>query len=221
MANGLRGLARLHSTFWCFSSRSYPALEWVKPWEATLTFQLTLGHASGVGIHNLKDSLPSGIVELGSKAMTQWWTRYIRTVSRGPMTLLHGDAHVGNTYLVPGGDLGFLDWACVRQGNWAFDVGYFIVGALDVADRRAHQADLVEEYRKALEVPASDLPTAEQAWLRYRSTPAYGLTVWLATGSSVNYQKREICSNLVHRYATAFLDLDTRSAIAALENTHG
>lgn len=217
VANGLRGLARLHSAFWRFTDRSHPALGWVKPWKVTWRFQLTLRKTCGAGIANHRDSLPAEVAALGASGMESWWSRYIRTVSVGPMTLLHGDAHVGNTYLVPDGDLGFLDWACVRQGNWAFDVGYFLVSALDVADRRAHEADLIEEYRKALDVPADDLPTTEQAWLRYRTTPPYGLAVWLATGSSVNYQKPLICSALVHRFASAFVDLDTPSALASLE----
>lgn len=216
VANGLRGLARLHSRFWRFTKDGYPALAWVEPWKATLRFRLILRGCCGRGIANLRESVPDEIAGLGAKGIEQAWTRYIRSVSRGPLTLLHGDAHVGNTYTVPGGEYGFLDWACVRKGNWAFDVGYFLVSALDVADRRAHEVDLLEEYRKALEVPAVDLPSREEAWLRYRGTPAYGLAVWLATASSVNYQSHAICSNLVNRYATAFLDLDTPAALAEL-----
>lgn len=219
VAIGLRGLARLHSKFWEMSRTTYPTLAWAKPWKVTWTFRLTLRNTCGAGIANLKESVPAELAALGARGMEEWWTRYVRTVSRGPVTLLHGDAHVGNTYLLPEGELGFLDWACVRLGNWAFDVGYFLVGALDVADRRAHEADLIEEYRKALDVPTADLPTTEDAWLRYRTTPPYGLAVWLATASSANYQKHDICSNLVHRYGTAFLDLDTRSALADLENS--
>jgi len=219
VASGLRGLARMHSAFWNFSSRTHPELGWVKPWKVSWTFQLTLRQTCGIGISNLKDSLPDAVAALGAKGMEQWWSRYIRTVSRGPTTFLHGDPHVGNTYLVPDGELGFLDWACCRRGNWAFDVGYFIVSALDVADCRAHEADLVEEYRRELDVPPEDRPTREQAWLRYRTTPAYGLAVWVATGSSVNYQSSEICANLVHRYGSAFVDLDTPTALSNLEDT--
>jgi hypothetical protein len=116
-------------------------------------------------------------------------------------------------------EVGFLDWACVRRGNWAFDVCYFLVSALDVADRRAFEVDLVEEYREELDVPPEELPTREQAWLRYRTTPPDGLAVWLATRSSINYQGHEICGNLVHRYAAAFVDLGTRSAVVSLEGS--
>ncbi len=170
----------------------------------------------GKGIANVRPSLPDQIAEMGSAGVERAWTDYIRTVGKGPFTLLHGDAHVGNSYMLPSGEFGFLDWACVRRGNWAFDVGYFLVSALDVAERRRHERELVEQYRQALEVPLPDLPSRDEAWLRYRSTPAYGLAVWLATSSSANYQSHPICSTKVKRYAAAFMDLDTPSALAIL-----
>ena len=216
VAKGLRGLARLHSAFWRFTGASHPALDWVETWRATLSFRLILRGTCGKGIANVRPSLPDAIAGMSASGIERVWTSYIRTVGQGPLTLLHGDAHVGNTYMVPGGHFGFLDWACVRRGNWAFDVGYFLVSALDVAERRAHERDLVEQYRRALEVPLADLPSTEVAWLRYRSTPAYGLAVWLATSSSANYQSHPICSTKVERYAAAFMDLDTPTAIASL-----
>lgn len=216
VASGLRALARLHSTFWRFTEQTYPALNWVETWNATLRFRIILRGACGKGMSNMKDSLPDQVMKLGAAGIEKAWTAYIRTLSKGPLTLLHGDAHVGNTYMVPNGDFGFLDWACVRRGNWAFDVGYFLVGALSVSDRREHERELIELYRQALAIPQEDLPSREEAWLRYRGTPAYGLAVWLGTANSVNYQSHSVCSNLVNRYATAFLDLDTPSAIAEL-----
>lgn len=216
VADGLRGLARLHSAFWRFTGDSHPALDWVETWRATLSFRMILRGTCGKGIANVRASLPDSIAEMGATGIERAWTAYIRTAGQGPLTLLHGDAHVGNTYRLPGGTFGFLDWACVRRGNWAFDAGYFLVSALDVAERRAHERDLVETYRQALDVPPQDMPSPDEAWLRYRSTPAYGLAVWLGTSSSANYQSHPICSNMAERFATAFMDLETSSAIASL-----
>jgi len=213
VASGLRGLASLHSAFWRFSDSTYPALKWVQPCKATRIFQWLMMYGWDRGLARLKDNLPEQVVTFGAEKMVACWAQYLSSVSKGPMTLLHGDAHVGNTYLVPGGDLGFLDWATVRRGNWAYDVGYFIISALDVADRRTFAADLIEEYRKALDVPAADRPTSEEAWLRFRTTPAYGLPIWVATGAEDGFQSSEVCANLVKRFGTAFLDLDTPSAL--------
>ncbi len=216
IAEGLRGLALLHSAFWRFTGESHPSLDWVDTWRATRRFRMILRGTCGKGIANVRASLPDPVAELGAAGVEHAWTAYIKTVSQGPLTLLHGDAHVGNTYALPSGEFGFLDWACVRRGNWAFDLGYFLVSSLDVATRREHERELVELYRQALDVPPADLPTREQAWLRYRSTPAYGLAAWLGTASSADYQSHPICSTTVNRFATAFMDLDTPSAIASL-----
>ena len=125
------------------------------------------------------------------------------------MTLLHGDAHIGNTYVLPDGDVGFLDWQVLRRGNWSQDVGYFLVSALTEEDRRNHETALLQVYRGALEVPQQQLPTMEQVWLQYRSTPAYGLAIWLSTLGTDGWQSREISLALAQRFAAAFVELDT------------
>lgn len=87
------------------------------------------------------------------------------------MTLLHGDAHIGNSYVLPGDDVGFLDWQVTRRGEWSQDVGYFLISALTDENRRKHEADLLDEYRKSLRVSHDQRPTADQMWTRYRATP--------------------------------------------------
>ena len=109
------------------------------------------------------------------------WARYIRTLTEAPQTLLHGDPHIGNNYVLPDDTVGFLDWQMVRRGNFSLDLGYFLQGALTIADRRNSERDLIEEYRGALELPADELPSAEETWLRYRASVAHGLAIWIAT----------------------------------------
>lgn len=216
VASGLRGLARLHSRYWRFTRATQPALDWVRPWKASRGFRFLVKLGCSRGLPRLRSHLPDAVAAMGADAMVEYWTRYLRSVNQAPMTLLHGDAHVGNTYLLPNGELGFFDWGVVRQGHWSFDVGYFIISALEEEDRRAHAADLVEEYRLALDVPEEDRPSAEEAWLRFRSSTPYGLAIWVTTGAEDGYQKPEICQNLSRRFASAFKDLDTPSAMQAL-----
>ena len=129
--------------------------------------------------------------------------------------LLHGDPHIGNTYMLPDGELGFLDWQVVRQGCWAHDIGYFLQSALTTSDRRVFERDLIEEYRTALSVAESERPTPEEAWLRYRASAAHGLAIWLITVlSNVHAHERSLA--LVQRYAAAFADLDTPGAVAQI-----
>jgi hypothetical protein len=69
----------------------------------------------------------------------------------------------------------------VRRGNWSLDLGYFLQGALTIEDRRRGERSLLDEYRAALELPADEMPTAEDVWLRYRASVAHGLAIWMAT----------------------------------------
>ena len=127
-----------------------------------------------------------------------------------------GKPHIGNTYVLPDGSVGFLDWQVVRRGHWSQDVGYFLVGALTREDRRRNEAALIEEYRTALELPESRRPSAQEAWLHYRATPAYGLAIWLSTLGSDGYQSRDVSLALARRYSSAFVELETLSALASI-----
>jgi hypothetical protein len=213
VADGLRGLARLHSRHWGFHDPERHGLGWVRPCRAHPTFRFLVRLGCTRGIPRLRAHLPEPIADLGPGGMIGYWRRHISAVQQGPQTLLHGDAHVGNTYTLPDGALGFYDWAVVRRGHWSFDVGYFIISALDIADRQAHAPELVEVYRRALDVPEAERPSREDAWQRFRMSTPYGLAIWVTTGAEDGYQDPEICQNLAARFGQAFLDLDTPSAL--------
>ena len=139
------------------------------------------------------------------------WKPYIRTLTTSPQTLLHGDPHIGNTYVTPDGEVGFLDWQMARRGNWSLDVGYFLQGALTVEDRRQHERALLEEYRDALAAPAAKC----RPWKRF----GCGIGRRWRTGWRCGWRPRvveagygnapEIAVALAQRYANAFGDLDT------------
>ncbi len=215
VAAGLRGLARLHGEFWGMTPTSH-RLGWIKRWAPTKRFRSAVVDYGRVGMQRMADLMPPSVAAQDVQEMAGWWERYVSTVGSGPVTLLHGDAHLGNTYRLPDGEVGFVDWAVVRRGHWVHDVGYFIVSSLTAEDRRAHEADLIEEYRRHLDVPETDRPSAAEAWLRYRSAPPYGLAVWLATGGGGGWRTPEICSSFVERFAAAFVDLDTPAALGEL-----
>lgn len=216
VANGLRGLARLHSEFWGLSRRSHPALRWVKNWKPTRGWQVGLRKHVPKGLERGRASLPAGITAFTGDEIVDLWVRYVEKLSKRPVTLLHGDAHIGNTYVLPDNDVGFLDWQVVRRGNWSQDVGYFLVSALTTVDCRGAEADLLEVYRQALDIPSDQRPSREEAWQWYRASTSYGLTIWLSTLGTDGYQSREISSVLAQRFAAAFVDLGGLSALQQL-----
>jgi hypothetical protein len=215
-AHGLRGLARLHSRYWGFSGKTHPQLAWVKTWAPSQGWQVGLRRCVPRGLQRGAGQLPAALANYSGDQIVDIWARYVASLSKGPVTLLHGDAHIGNTYVMPDGGLGFLDWQVVRRGSWSQDVAYFLVGALTEHDRRGNEAALIEEYRGALDLPAQQRPSSDEAWLHYRAAAAYGLAVWLSTLGTDGYQSREISLALAQRYAAAFIELDTVSALGAI-----
>jgi aminoglycoside phosphotransferase (APT) family kinase protein len=216
VANGLRGLARLHSLYWGFSTASHADLGWVQTWAPTEGFSSGLRRRAPTGLERGGADLPSEVHARGAGAIVDDWARFVSTLAAGPVTLLHGDAHIGNTYVLPDDDVGFLDWQVVRRGNWSQDVGYFLIGALSEEDRRVSGVELLDGYLAHLEVPAGQRPDAGEAQTRYRASAAYGLAIWLSTLGTDGFQSREVSLALAQRYAAACLELRTEEALVEL-----
>ncbi|CAO5171218.1 Aminoglycoside phosphotransferase [Frankia sp. AiPs1] len=216
VAHGLRGLARLHSRYWGFSATTHPELAWMQTWEPTDGFSSGLRTFVPRGLERGVNVLPARVAAHSGDEVVDLWARYVGTLGRDPVTLLHGDAHIGNTYVLPGDQVGFLDWQVAHRGGWCQDVGYFLVGALTVEDRRQHERALIAEYRDALDLPEQARPSIDLAWLRYRASAAYGLAIWLSTLGTDGWQRHEISLALTERYAAAFADLDTPAALVGL-----
>ena len=213
-ADGVRGLARMHGRYWG-ARIERPELDWLEPfvpWEGMGAAPLQ------AALDRLGDDAPASVHALSIGALIEdVWKPFVRTLTVGPPTLLHGDAHVGNTYVLPDGTVGFLDWQVARRGNFSLDLGYFLHGALTTEDRRASERALLEEYRNALGLPADELPSSDEVWLRYRASVAHGLTLWLCTASAGElWQRPDIALALAQRYSAAYEDLQTSAAIADL-----
>ncbi|ORB18577.1 hypothetical protein BST36_23630 [Mycolicibacterium moriokaense] len=120
--------------------------------------------------------------------------------------LSHGDAHVGNTYTDPSGRIGFYDWQSVCTAPALDDVAYFIVGALDVEDRRRHERELLNHYLDALRGAGGPELDRETAWLDHRRQHAHGFfwavipTTWQPPSASIP---------MAERYIAAIADHDT------------
>lgn len=214
-ASGVRALARMHGCFWGRRGTDLTALDWLepfRPWPGMEAAPLHLAYEA------IGEAATPTITALTAETLFNGlWARYIRSLTAAPQTLLHGDPHIGNTYLTPDGAVGFLDWQVVRRGNWSLDLGYFLQGALTTADRRAGERNLLEEYRDCLELPARDRPSAEDVWLRYRASVAHGLALWLATASAGEaWQRPDIATALAQRYCAAYEDLDTARAVDSI-----
>ena len=100
---------------------------------------------------------------------------------KGPLCLVHGDAHQGNSFLRASGQRIWHDWQLVRKGRPSRDITYFMIGALTIDERRRSERDLLQHYREALlATGAQEVPATEALWDDYRRWPVYGMQAWLA-----------------------------------------
>ena len=208
----LATLAALHSAFW-----ESPRLDTDLRWVATPRSGGMYPVFQALGLDIVRNQLEHNpfkadlIAPLGRSVEELWaalWGLQARLDS-SPRTLLHGDPHIGNTYLLPDGGAGFLDWQLMVKGRWAHDVTYVIVTGLAVEDRRAMERELLSFYLDELRrhgVPSP--PSFDDAWADYRRTVAWGLVIgWLITPPE-NYGERVTSAN-IERLVQAAVDLET------------
>jgi hypothetical protein len=138
--------------------------------------------------------------------------------SRNPRfrSLLHGDSHTGNTYLV--NDVPrFLDWQMIHMGSAFHDLSYFVGAALSIEDRRAKEWDVVEHYLRTLErfgvepLSISD----EEVTNEYKKSFLAGIG-WIMCPYKM--QARECVHPMALRYAAA---LDDHNVLELVERLVG
>src|SRR5581483_4733829 len=140
-------------------------------------------------------------------AITAMWGRQFDA----PLTTLHGDPHIGNLYFRPDGRPGLLDWQVFCRGIWATDVAYFMAGAMDPADRRTHERDLLRHYLQLLAADDGPEVAFEDAWTRYRERMFHGF-MNILTPPDVT-QTEEYNATMSGRFCAAILELDSFGAL--------
>ncbi|KAM6530150.1 hypothetical protein FALCPG4_008274 [Fusarium falciforme] len=128
--------------------------------------------------------------------------------------LVHGDAHIGNTFISPTGEPGFLDWQVIHTGSVMHDVSYFIIGALSIEDRRKHEKQLLQSYLDALSREGGPQLQPGEVWDEYRKHTFHGFAWALATPMM---QSREIVHAMTERHCAAIVDHGSIKLLEATE----
>jgi hypothetical protein len=213
----LATLAALHARYW-----QTPAFASELRWLATPISGGMYPVFQALGLDLIRNQVDTNaykaqaIAPLGKTVDELWellWKAQ-QMLASGPQTLLHGDPHIANTYLLPDRQGGFLDWQLMVRGRWAHDVTYILTTGLSTELRRAHERDLLAFYldelrRHGVENP----PDPNEAWLRYRQAAIWGLVIgWLITPTE-NYGEAITAANIA-RLVAAVEDLETLEALA-------
>jgi hypothetical protein len=197
LRDGLANLARLHARFWKSPRFDGIGRELIRYQVEQYAPKAECLRRLGRSVDQLWDDL--------------WASQ--RRLAAGPLTLLHGDTPLGNTYVLPDGSAGLLDFQLSVRGHWANDVGYLLATALAAESRRQHERELIGFYLDQLRRNGvAEAPDADEAWDCYRLAMVWGLAIgWLIT-PAVNYGPAITDANL-SRMVGACQDLDPFSLL--------
>ena len=209
-------LAALHARYW-----QSPALDSEFGWMARPAgggmedfFQQIVPHIETLldedpWRHEIIDPIGRSVPELHSDMLK---------VAAGPLesaphTLLHGDTHLGNSYILPDGNMGWLDFQLSLRGCYARDLTYLITTGLPIELRREHERDLIEFYFDQLASHGVEVHwDADAAWLLHRQAALWGLVIGWLTCPTANYG-RAITEENLRRLAQIIIDLESVSAV--------
>jgi aminoglycoside phosphotransferase (APT) family kinase protein len=111
-----------------------------------------------------------------------------------PHTLVHFDYRADNLMFDTDGSVAVIDWQTISQGGGAEDVGYLLSQNLTVADRRAHETDLLRSYHDAL--------------------VAHGVSGYSFETLQADYKVGIACGWVIPVFAVGTLDFTSERAVA-------
>lgn len=206
-------IAIIHATYWN-SPRLEEESEWLSNLQDGRQFDF-FEMATVPAITSYCADIPyraDMVTRLGRPVAALW--ENVKAVHRHheaifPPTLQHGDTGSHNSYHLPDGTAGWLDWQLAVRSAWPRDVHYSIVTALSIADRRVHERDLVAYYLRRLgELGVPDVPDIDLAMREYGRAIIWGFFIGWFMVPPPNYPPELIQTNLERLYQ-AMMDHDT------------
>jgi hypothetical protein len=212
-------LARLHARYW-ESERFDADLAWVETHLRGPLSEFMYGPVTQlVAYEAVNEKFKRELLERigaspeGLLAMQRRLHQHQATL---PQTLLHGDAHIGNTFRYPDGRAGLLDWQLFVRGYCIHDVAYTITSALSIGTRRAKERELVGYYLDRLQsYGVTQAPTLEQSMTEFGRTLVWCLYIGWLTVPLINYGWEITLLNHL-RIVAAYEDHQTAKLIAEI-----
>ena len=209
-------LAGLHAAFW-ESPKLDRELAWLDRERYCPGFRMMMA------VHrrfrqrfvNGKEVASAPVSEL-AKVLTAHEDDVICVRERGPHTLVHGDTHLGNTYILNDGRSGLLDWQIAHCGQGLREVGYFLGTGSPIELRRQHEKELLGLYLDTLRSKGVKIDLSfDKAFDTYRFWLAYAWDAVQLTRNWEGLQTRKSMDRSWERINAAVEDLDVAGAVRA------
>jgi hypothetical protein len=178
--------ATLHARFW-ESPRLVDDLSWVRTWSTRTGYGVLkrfYSHGRRGALRRDRPEVTPAVREVAA-ALDRHAQAYYREFESGPLTLLHGDSHLGNTFAWPNGRSGLLDWQVIWRGPGLREVSYWMTTGLEPELRATHERELISRYLDGLRAGGiGEAPGFDAAFQRYRLFTA---EAWDATAMTINW----------------------------------
>lgn len=168
------------------------------------------------GFRESEDIIPARLYARADEV----WPATLKSVdlqNHYPHTLLQGDCHLKQWYVRNAtGTMGLTDWQGACFGDWARDFSYALGTALEIEDRRSWEKELLQRYLDGMKSAGIDMPSWDDAWLRYRHNMLPALGFWTITLTPApqmpDMQPRAAAVQFIERLAAACDDLQSIDA---------
>ncbi len=164
----LKTFARLHAHFWNWSSaqqdqilpasgNTYTGRKWRALTHALNVLSLAPAHRAA------PDLITERIVETCRLALGRW-DEVLNAWYEGPLTLVHGDSHLGNCFAYPdrgATTVGLIDFQAVHWSKGIRDVQYFLINSMDPEVLAPIEDELIRYYCNERSELGVELPLAE------------------------------------------------------------
>ena len=197
----LRALADMHADHWEAATLENNWLRDMKDWGPSNTplieagmplFKENYGHL--IDHPEFTDCWDAGAAAYGDVCAH---------LSAGRCTLMHGDAHIRNVAFEDGHEqpVRIYDWQLSCRGPAAYDLLYFFVNSLTVADQEQHLEQLIHEYHTRLSQRISDYSLDDlMRDMGYCSLTFWGFISWLGNILPPNESTIELVKESMPRY---------------------
>jgi hypothetical protein len=219
VARSLSQLAGFHAETWDFPARPEPGsrLSWVET--APPFSRASLQPVLEPEVWNAYVRMPRGAAASNRFHDVEWAKRALRAMdvlsAQTPNCVIHGDTHLGNTFMEPDGTPGFYD-IVPRRAPPMVEVCYHIALSLDVVDRQAGERDLVGHYLDELKRHGvKDAPPFDEAMRQHACFLIEGYCLVLTNDPF--FQPESPITAYAARFSEAMLDNDTAGQLALLE----
>jgi hypothetical protein len=222
-ARVLRSFAEMHAHFWDWPAHEREKLlpaeynTFTAPKWSEVTRAL---NASAIepAMRAAPDLVPARLGETYRMAIDRW-DALLEAWYRGPLTLVHGDSHLGNCFEYPGEDgprVGMIDFQATHWSKGMRDVQYFMINSMEPDVLEASEEELIRGYCAELASRGVTLPF-EEAWEQYRAFSFQTLMVGVVPlGLSSLTERSETVLAVTRRSAAAVERLGFREWLEGL-----